>query len=170
MIYMYIRLQLKILLLFGVLLVVSCASPPPTPVVPATDEEFDAAVAEAHKTLGTVRQALLSPKPSYSFIGLKIRVYGDSTFEDIWTEPVDYYNGAFTTQMVEGVTLDKGFHPNNLARIPVKDVIDWMIVEDDGNLIGGYTIRLAYRHMTPDEQEEFIRITGYNVESLLIKE
>jgi len=25
----------------------------------------------------------------------------------------------------------------------------------------------AYQHMTPEEQEEFIRITGYTVESLL---
>ena len=83
---------------------------------------------------------------------------------------MDYYNGAFTTQMVEGVSLDKGYHPNNMVRVPVEDVIDWMIVEDDGNLIGGYTIRLAYLHMTPDEQEEFIRITGYTVESLLAKD
>mgnify|MGYP001219772287 CR=1 FL=1 len=164
------RLQLTILLFLCVVSVSSCASSPSTPVTPATDYEFEAAVADAHSTMDTVRRALLSPKPSYAFIGLKIRVYGDSTFEDIWTEPVDYYNGAFTTQMVEGVTLDKGFHPNNMVRIPVKDVIDWMIVEDDGSLIGGYTIRLAYQHMTPEEQKEFIRITGYKVESLLIKD
>jgi len=167
---MYSRFQLKIVLLVGVLFVSACASSTPTPVPPATDEEFDAAVAEAHSTLETVRQALLSPKPSYDFIGLKIRVYGSSDFEDIWTEPIDYYNGAFTTYMIEGVTLEKGFHPDSLARIPVEDVLDWMIVEDDGTLIGGYTIRLAFLHMTPEEQEEFIRITGYTVESLMAKE
>ncbi len=167
---MYRRFQLKILLFVGVILISSCSSASPTSIPPATDEEFDAAVAEAHNTLETVRKALLSPKPSYTFIGLKIRVFGDSNFEDIWTEPVDYFNGAFTTQMVEGVSLDKGFHPDNLVRVPVEDVIDWMIVEDDGNLIGGYTIRLAYQHMTPEEQEEFIRITGYTVESLLAKD
>ena len=167
---MYRHLQLKVFLFVIVLLVNSCGSASPTPVAPATDEEFDAAVAEAHDTLHIVRQALLSPEPSYVFVGLKIRVYGDSTFEDIWTEPLDYYNGAFTTQMVEGVALTLGYHPEQLVRIPVEDVIDWMIVEEDGNLIGGYTIKLAYLHMTPDEQEEFIRITGYTVESLLEKD
>lgn len=167
---MFKPLQLKFILLTVAILVSSCGSPSPTPLPPAADEELDAAVAEAHSTLETVRRALLSPKPSYAFIGLKIRVYGDSTFEDIWTEPVDYYNGAFTTQMVEGVTLDNGFHPNSLVRVPVEDVIDWMIVEDDGNLIGGYTIRLAYQHMTAEEREEFIRITGYKAESLLRKD
>lgn len=164
---MYKFLQLKVFLVVCVLLVWSCGSPLSTPVVPATDEEFTAVVDQAHNTLGTVRRALLAPEPSYAFIGLKIRVYGENEYEDIWTEPLDFYNGAFTTQMVEGVALTRGYHPETYVRVPVDDVIDWMIVEDDGNLIGGYTIRLAYQHMTPEEQEEFIRITGYTVESLL---
>lgn len=164
---MFRNLQLIVIFSLGMLFLTTCGPSSPTALAPPTDEEFDAAVAAAHETLITVRQALLSPKPSYTFIGLKIRVNGGSEFEDIWTEPIDYYNGAFTTRMVEGVTLETGFHPESLVRIPVADVVDWMILEEDGNLIGGYTIRLAYRHMTPDEQEEFIRITGYTVESLL---
>lgn len=164
---MYRTLQLGVLFLVSVLFLSSCGSSSPAPVGEPTDEEFEAAVAAAHETLVTVRQALLSPRPSYTFIGLKIRVHGESEFEDIWTEPIDYYNGAFTTQMVEGVTLERGFHPESFVRIPVEDVVDWMILEEDGNLIGGYTIRLAYRHMTPEEQEEFIRLTGYTVASLL---
>lgn len=163
-------LQLKIILMVGVLLITSCGTSTPTPIPPATVEEFNTAVDQAHGTLSIVRQALLAPEPSYAFIGLKVRVYGDVQYEDIWTEPIDYYDGAFTTQMVEGVALTQGFHPEQYVRIPVKDVIDWMIVEDDGNLIGGYTIRLAYLHMTPEEQKEFIRITGYTVESLLKKD
>ncbi len=111
--------------------------------------------------MNVVRQALLAPKPSYIFVGLKVRFTGEETFEDMWTEPMDYYNGIFTTQMVEGVTLQKGLHPERFVRVPEQDVLDWMIVEDDGSLIGGYTIRLAYEHMTSEEKEEFIRITGY---------
>jgi len=114
--------------------------------------------------MNVVRQALLAPKASYTFVGLKVRFLGEGTFEDIWTEPMDYYNGIFTTQMVEGVTLRMGLHPERLVRVPEKDVLDWMIVENDGTLIGGYTIRLAYEHMTSEEKEEFIRITGYLME------
>jgi uncharacterized protein YegJ (DUF2314 family) len=167
---MYKFLQLLVVLVVNILLVSSCMPSIPTAVAPATDEEFRTAVDQAHGTLNVVRQALLAPEPSYVFIGLKVRVYGQAEYEDIWTEPLDYYNGAFTTQMIEGVALTQGFHPEQFVRIPVEDVLDWMIVEDDGNLIGGYTIRLAYLHMTPAEQEEFIRLTGYTVESLLRKE
>ena len=158
---MYRTLHLKFVLLVGILLVSSCAPTTPTPIPPVTDEEFEVAVKQAHSTLDIVRRALLSPKPSYTFIGLKIRVYGKSTYEDIWTEPVDYYNGVFITHMVEGVTIQTGFHPDSFVHVPLEDVLDWMIVEDGGNLIGGYTIRLSYEHMTPDEKEEFLKITGY---------
>jgi len=167
---MYKVLQLKFILIASIFLVNSCRSSSPTPMSPATDDEFTAAVDKAHSTMGTVRQALLAPEPSYAFVGLKIRVYGETQYEDIWTEPLDYYNGAFTTQMVEGVALAQGYHPESYVRVPVDDVVDWMIVEDDGTLIGGYTIKLAYLHMTPEEQKEFIRITGYTVDSLLKKE
>jgi len=167
---MYKSLQLKSVLLLCVLLSASCGSPVATPVssstqslsgTPVTDEEFNAAVDEAHGTLSVVRQALLAPKETYTFVGLKVRFIGNETFEDIWTQPVDYYDGIFTIQMIEGVTIQRGVHPESFNRIPVNEVLDWMIVEEGGNLIGGYTIRLAYDHMMPEEKEEFLRITGY---------
>ena len=162
---MYRFLQLKSVLLVCLVLVTSCGSPSlAVSGTPFTDEEFDAAVKEAHNTLGIVRQALLAPKETYTFVGLKVRFIGNETFEDIWTQPVDYYDGTFTIQMIEGVTLQRGVHPGSFNRIPLDEVLDWMIVEEDGNLIGGYTIRLAYDHMTLDERDEFLKITGYKIE------
>jgi hypothetical protein len=82
---MYKPLQLKSVLLICVLLVTSCGSFSPLAGTPVTDEQFDAAVEEAHGTLNVLRQAILSPRPSYDFVGLKVRFFGDGTFEDIWT-------------------------------------------------------------------------------------
>ena len=31
---------------------------------------------------------------------------------------MDYYNGMFTTQLVEGVTIQKGLHPDRLVLSP----------------------------------------------------
>lgn len=139
----------------------SPATPTPIPVIDDPDPEFAAAVTEAHQTIGRVFKALLAPEPSYTFIGVRVRFVGADSYEDMWTEPIDYYNGKFTVEMVEGVTLEQGLHPEHEVRVPVEDVLDWMIVQDDGRLLGGYTIRLAYERMTPEEREEFIRITGY---------
>jgi uncharacterized protein YegJ (DUF2314 family) len=95
---------------------------------------------------------------------LKVRFTGADEYEDIWTEPVDYYDGFFTTRMIDGVLIDSGLNTERMVSVPMNKVLDWVIVEDDGNLIGGYTIKLAYEHMTPEEKKEFLRVTGYKLE------
>jgi uncharacterized protein YegJ (DUF2314 family) len=95
---------------------------------------------------------------------LKVRFTGESAYEDIWTQPVDYFDGYFTTRMIDGVLIDPALNTERLVVIPLNKVLDWVIVEDDGHLIGGYTIKLSYAHMTPEEKEEFLRVTGYKID------
>jgi len=47
--------------------------------------------------------------------------------------------------------------------IPTEDIVDWMIVED-GKLIGGYSIRLANKRMSPEEKERFLEAIDYSME------
>jgi uncharacterized protein YegJ (DUF2314 family) len=130
---------MKIVLIACLVFMVSCSSSPSVEGTPVTDEEFDAAVQEAHGTLGTLRSALLSPRESYIFVGLKVRFTGRGEIEDIWTEPVDYFDGYFTTRMIDGVLLNSSSNADRLVSVSLSDVIDWVIVEVDGNLVGGYT-------------------------------
>jgi hypothetical protein len=39
-----------------------------------------------------------------------------------------------------------------------------MVVESDGKLVGGYTIRLTYEHLTPEEKKKFLETTGYVID------
>jgi uncharacterized protein YegJ (DUF2314 family) len=158
---MYRHLQLAILSTISLVILASCA--PSLAGTSVTDEEFDAAVEEAHDTLGTLRQALLAPRDHYVFVGLKVRFTGSDQYEDIWTEPVDYLDGYFTTRMIDGVLLNPNLNTERLVTVPMSKVLDWVIVEADGNLIGGYTIKLSYEHMTPEEKKEFLRVTGYKI-------
>jgi uncharacterized protein YegJ (DUF2314 family) len=160
---MYKPIWLNIPLLVCLLLTFSgCAPATPSAV---SDEKFDAAVKEAHETMDILRQAILAPDPSRRFIGVKVRfTKDDGHFEDHWTEPVDYYNDVFTIRMLDGLTVDMGLHPDDLIEVSKKDVLDWMVVESDGKLVGGYTIRLAYEHMTRGEKKKFLQTTGYVIE------
>lgn len=156
---MYRPLSLKNFLLIWLFLATSCG--PSLAGTPVTDEEFDAAVEEAHSNLNVLFQALLAPRPSYDFVGLKVRFTGTETFEDIWTEPLDYYSGNFTIRMIDGVLIKPGLNTDRVVMIPLDDVLDWVIIEKDGKVIGGYTIRLSYEHMTREEKKEFLEVTGY---------
>ena len=61
------------------------------------------------------------------------------------------------------MTASMNLHPDQILTIPQKRIVDWVIVEKDGTLIGGYTIRLAYEHMSPAEKKEFLQVTKYKL-------
>jgi uncharacterized protein YegJ (DUF2314 family) len=162
---MYTPLRLNILVLLFWAFAVSCAPAAPQTSTPITDEELNAAIEDARGSMDTLFRAMLAPKASYDFLGLKVRfVTQEGTYDDNWVEPVDFYNGKFTIRMMDGLLYDKNLHPERTLEVPLKRVVDWMIVEEDGTLIGGYTIRLAYDHMSLEEKKEFLRVTKYKME------
>jgi len=127
--------------------------------VPA-DEELAEAVRQAQETLHIWRQEFLAPKKPYSMTSLKVRFSTEGAVEDMWTEPLYILDKTYTVRMVEGVTLEQGIHPDRLLDVQAEDIVDWMMLEEDGTLSGGYTLRLEYERMTPEEQKRYIEITG----------
>jgi len=170
---MYKPLQWKPFIVL-VLLLASCSPAEPTSVprftapqtqIPTlTDEELAEAVREAQETLHIWRQEFLAPKQSYSMTSLKVRFAGEGGVEDMWTEPMFILDNVYTVRMVEGVTLEKGIHPGRLLDVKPQDIVDWMLLEEDGTVIGGYTLRLEYERMTPEQQKRYLEITGYKFE------
>ena len=161
---MYKPIQRIIQVLICVIFIASCSSVGTKAGTPVSEEELNAATEEARGSMDVLFRAMLAPKESYDFMGVKVRFNTqDGGYDDNWVEPVDYYEGKFTIRMMDGLAFDKNLHADNTLDVPLKKIVDWMIVEKDGTLIGGYTIRLAYEHMTRDEKKEFLRVTGYKL-------
>jgi uncharacterized protein YegJ (DUF2314 family) len=171
---MYKALQWKILSVFVFVVLAACSPAEPTATaipkrvivntqIPAlADEELTEAVRQAQETLHIWRQEFLAPQKAYSMTSLKVRFAGnDGDVEDMWTEPMFILDQIYTVRMVEGVTLEKGIHPDRLLDVKPQDIVDWMLLEEDGTVIGGYTLRLEYERMTPDQQKRYLQITGY---------
>ena len=171
---MYKFLQWKNFLLPVMMLLASCSpteptrapialpvvSSPHTPIPILKDEELDEAIRQAQETLHIWRQEFLAPKKSYSITSLKVRFGEEGDIEDMWTEPLYILDNIYTVRMVEGVTVEQGIHPDRLVDVRPEDIIDWMLLEEDGTLVGGYTLRLEYKRMTPEQQKRYIEITG----------
>ena len=175
---MYKPLQWKSFIVL-ILLLASCspAGPtaiptlnPPKPVAinteipPLSDEKLAEAIRQAQDTLHIWRQEFLAPKKSYSMTSLKVRFSGDGKVEDMWTEPLYVLDNTYTVRMVEGVALEMGIHPGRLLDVKPEDIVDWMMLEEDGTLLGGYTLQLEYERMTPEQQKRYLEITGYKFE------
>ena len=126
-----------------------------------SEDELNEAIHQAQDTLYVLRGAFLAPKPSYAYMHVKVRFSAAGTRDDMWTQPIEIIGDTFVIQMMEGVTVDNGAHPDRYLNIPSKDIIDWMIMEKDGTVLGGYTLRLEYKYLSPDEQAQYREATGY---------
>lgn len=161
---MYKPIWLRIVIMTLLISVVSCAPKASKEAAPISDEEMNAATEQSRGTMNFLLRAILAPEESYDFLGVKVRFStNDGGYDDNWVEPLDYYDGIFTIRMMDGLTYDKNLHADHTLNVSSKKVVDWMIVEKDGTLLGGYTIRLAYEHMSTDQQKEFLRVTGYKI-------
>lgn len=169
---MYKSLQRKTLIVLILWLLTGCrpaeptSTPKPESITPGTpipvlaDEELAQAIRQAQETLHIWRGEFLAPKKAYAMTSLKVRFAKGENIEDMWTEPLYVLDNTYTVRMVEGVTVEEGIHPNRLLDVRPEDIIDWMLLEKDGTLLGGYTLRLEYKRMTPEQQKRYIEITG----------
>jgi uncharacterized protein YegJ (DUF2314 family) len=171
---MYKPLQSKTFILLVFLILASCSPAAPTAISTSTpvsttlhtpipvlaDEELAEAIRQAQETLPIWRQEFLAPKKAYSITSLKVRFGEEGDIEDMWTEPLYILDNLYTVRMIEGVTVEQGIHPNRLVDVRPEEIIDWMLLEEDGTLTGGYTLRLEYKRMTPEQQKRYIEVTG----------
>ena len=98
---------------------------------------------------------------------MRVKVRFDSpsgSVEDMWTDPVYILNGNYTVRMIEGVTLETGAHPDRLVEVHPEQILDWMIKKKDGTVLGGYTLRLEFKRLTPEQQKRYLEVTGYKFE------
>jgi uncharacterized protein YegJ (DUF2314 family) len=139
-------------------------SPVATASVPSNlDKKMESAFQEARDTLDVFLERIATPHPNRTYIALKVRFSPpDGSPQDIWVDNVTYTDGSFRGNIGDDIPSLKLRFGEEIV-IPTEDIVDWMIVED-GKLIGGYTIRLAYERMSPEEQKRFLEAIDYSIE------
>ena len=161
---------MKRALLFTIcLFIVACSSVPtqiPTQVPPTqvnADVEMEAAFQQARETLDSFIQKIGTSHPNRTLVAVKVRfVLPDSSSQDIWVDGIAYRDGSFHGIMGDDIPTLK-LSVDDKITIARKDIVDWMIVED-GKLIGGYTIRLAFQRMSAEQKERFLETVHYTIE------
>lgn len=156
--------------LFAVCLFIGACSPVPTqipaqvsPTQSNVDLEMEAAFQQARDSLDSFIQKIGSSHPDRTLVAVKVRfVLPDSSTQDLWVDRVTYKDGSFHGTMGDDIPSLK-LSIDNKITIKRQDIVDWMIVQD-GKLIGGYTIRLAYKRMSPEQKERFLETVHYSIE------
>ncbi|HLF73941.1 MAG TPA: DUF2314 domain-containing protein [Anaerolineales bacterium] len=128
-----------------------------------SDAEMESAFQQARDSLDIFIEKIGTPHPDRTYAAIKVRFFppGDLS-QDIWVDEVTYEEGVFRGSMGDDIPTLR-LQAGEEITVQEADIMDWMIVED-GKLIGGYTIRLAYDRMTPAEKERFLESIDYSIE------
>ena len=160
---------MKRVFIFVICFFLSACSPAPTqiPTPVATtplnsDVEMEAAFQQAQNTLDSFIQKIGTSPPNRTLVAIKVRfVLPDSSTQDLWVDQITYRADAFHGIMGDDIPSLR-LSIDDKVTIARKDIVDWMIVED-GKLIGGYTIRLAFQRMSSEQKERFLETVHYSI-------
>lgn len=132
--------------------------------VSTNDQVMNAAVQRTQETLPLFIAELNHPKPTQTYFSIKAMVpYGmrDST-EHIWLEDVSYSDSMFMGRLTTEPVFAREFHFHDRISIKPDFVSDWMII-DQGRLLGGFTLHVLIKNMTPGQKADFQNASGFTV-------
>jgi len=133
--------------------------------VKGNDPAMSSAIAKAQATLEAFKSALAAPPAKAESFSVKVGfawgTKGDR--EHIWlSEPKldgTSVSGKVNNEPVDATNLVLG----QAVTAPLKDVSDWMYVED-GVLRGGYTLRVLLDKMSPEARKKMLDDMGFRLE------
>ncbi len=115
-------------------------------------EEMNAAVQEARETLPRFFVELKGGEGDFS---LKVPVRHGREVEQVWISELQYAGGKFTGRIISKADSKRGAGVGQSYTVSGGDISDWMI-ERDGAIYGGYTLRARLDEM-PDEEAASLR-------------
>jgi uncharacterized protein YegJ (DUF2314 family) len=135
----------------------------PTVSVSANDPEMNAAIDKARNTVQQFIDALKSPLPSQSDFFIKKPFTQGETVEHIWLMNVTFDGKDFHGKISNDPEEISGIKYGDDAVVGVNEISDWMYVQD-GKLVGGYTFRVLFSRMTPEEKTNFLKQAAFKIE------
>ncbi len=127
------------------------------------DVDMDQAVQKARKSLAKFLSAVRSPAAGQTDFAVKRPFVEGGRVEHIWLRDVTY-DGKVLHGVVDNVPVEvKNVRLDAKTSAAPGEISDWMYLEK-GRLVGGYTIRVLYRSLSPAEKRKFEKQAGFRVE------
>jgi uncharacterized protein YegJ (DUF2314 family) len=126
----------------------------PTVGVSPADEEMNAAIREAQRTIEEFERRIAAPTPTQSYASLKVKFEEAGKVEHIWLDKVRFADGVFEGEIGNAPESIQRLKLGDKVKARLEDISDWMVV-DGKQLIGGYSVRLLRKRMSEQERAEF---------------
>jgi uncharacterized protein YegJ (DUF2314 family) len=121
------------------------------------------AVKEARKTVGKFISALEHPSPGQEDFEIKKPFVQGSQVEHIWLSDVRFVDNVFQGRIDNQPRKITGLKLGEIVSVKANEISDWLYI-DNGKLVGGYTVRVHYDELTPQQKQEFDRRADFRIE------
>jgi len=130
--------------------------------VPRDHAAMHRAVLEARKTVGKFISALNHPAPGQQDFEVKKPFIQGNQVEHIWLSDVRFIGHRFQGQVDNQPRKIRGVKLGQLVSVNPNEISDWLYV-DNGQLVGGYTVRAHYNDLSPEQKQEFDREADFKI-------
>jgi uncharacterized protein YegJ (DUF2314 family) len=121
------------------------------------------AVKEARKTVGRFIAALEHPAPGQEDFEVKKPFIQGHQVEHIWLSDVRFVGDLFQGRIDNQPRKIAGLKIGEMASVKPNEISDWLYIEN-GKLVGGYTVRVHYNELSPQQKQEFDRRADFKIE------
>ncbi len=122
------------------------------------------AVKEARKTVEKFVAALEHPGPGQQDFEVKKPFIQGNQVEHIWLSDVQLVGKHFQGRIDNQPRKISGLKLGQIVSVHLKDISDWLYI-DNGKLVGGYTVRVHYNELSPQQKQEFDRESNFKIET-----
>lgn len=126
------------------------------------DRAFRETIEQAQRTLDTFRTLLSQPGTAHATPLVKTLVQDPGYRAYLWLIVIAHDDDGFIGEIFELPGDFSEYALHDRVSVANADVMDWM-VNDDGTLHGGFSLRLARARLAPAEQTAFDRHIGVQI-------
>ncbi|HEY4256149.1 MAG TPA: DUF2314 domain-containing protein [Candidatus Udaeobacter sp.] len=127
------------------------------------DKQMDRAVENAQRTLGFFIAALKAKQGGDTVFEIKKGFIDGDKVEHLWMKRITYDGKNFHGEIDNRPREVNNVHLGQRFTVAPEAVSDWMFLKD-GKLIGGYTTRVLYARLSPEDKAEFDRHAEFKIE------
>ncbi|MBS7333871.1 MAG: DUF2314 domain-containing protein [Weeksellaceae bacterium] len=117
------------------------------------DDEMNKAIKDARLTFDDFKEEIENPEDKY--FAVKIGILYPGGKEHLWVVDVVNENGKYYGRVDNQPEYTNDVKLNDIIEIPLNLISDWMVIDGNQLIGGGYTLKLIRERMNPQEREAF---------------
>jgi uncharacterized protein YegJ (DUF2314 family) len=121
------------------------------------------AVKEARKTVGKFITALEHPGPGEQDFEVKKPFLQGEEMEHLWLSDVRFVGNRFVGRVDNRPKKIQGVKLGQMVSVAPNEISDWLYI-DNGKLVGGYTVRVHYSELSPEQKQVFDKQADFKIE------